>query len=85
MPHVKRRARGFLILTVTATFIIIVAVFLLVMTRPARADTALPDGITCGMVREKVAEHGKVKALAWAIEHGLSIRQIYLIRHTCKV
>jgi len=84
MPHVKRRERIFLAVIIAAIFLLSVALILL-MTRPARADTALPDGITCEMVREKVAEHGKVKALAWAIEHGLSIRQIYIIRRTCKV
>ncbi len=84
MPYMKRRALAFLILTAAAIFALFVALILL-MTRPAKADTSLPDGITCEFVREKVAEHGKVKALAWAIEHGLSIRQIYLIRRACKV
>jgi hypothetical protein len=82
MPY-KRRATAFLMLTIFAIFVLFIALILL-MTRPARADV-LPDGITCEMVREKVAEHGKVKALAWAIEHGISIRQIWQIRRTCKV
>lgn len=82
MPH--RRANIFLILTVAAIFLLTVALILL-MTRPARADTGLPDGITCEMVREKVADHGKIKALTWAIEHGISIRKIWQIRQTCKV
>jgi hypothetical protein len=84
MPHMKRRAMAFLGLTVFAIFVLFVALILL-MTRPARADSSLPDGITCELVREKVAEHGKAAAIAWAIEHGLSIRQIWLIRRTCKV
>jgi hypothetical protein len=83
MPHAKR-ANGFLVLIIVSIFFLI-ALMIILMTQPARADTALPDGITCEMVREKVAEHGKVKALAWAIEHGLSIRQIYFIRKTCRV
>lgn len=83
MPHAKR-ATGFLVLIIVSIFFLI-ALMIILMTQPARADTALPAGITCEMVREKVAEHGKVKALAWAIEHGLSIRQIYLIRRACKV
>jgi hypothetical protein len=82
MPY-KRGSTAFLFTIVCALFLLVSALILL-MTRPARAD-GLPDGITCEMVREKVAEHGKVKALAWAIEHGISIRQIYLIRRTCKV
>jgi hypothetical protein len=83
MPHAKRRALAFLILTTIALFVLIAALIIL-MTRPARASD-LPDGVTCEQVRSLVAEHGKVKAIAWAIEHGLSIRQIYLIRKTCKV
>jgi hypothetical protein len=83
MPHAKR-AKAFLILTILSIFFLI-AVLIILMTQPARAETALPDGITCELVREKVAEHGRVKAMAWAIEHGLSIRQIYIIRRTCKV
>lgn len=82
MPY-KRGSTAFLFMIVCSLFLL-VAFLILLMIRPARAD-GLPDGITCEMVREKVAEHGKVKALAWAIEHGLSIRQIYLIRRTCKV
>lgn len=72
---------GFLILTGAALFFLLV-VLILLMTRPARADD-IP--IPCEQVRSLIAEHGKVKALAWAFEHGLSIRQIYLIRKTCKV
>jgi hypothetical protein len=83
MPHAKRAA-GFLILTVLSIFVLI-AVLIVLMTRPAHADTTLPDGITCEFVREKVAEHGRAAALAWAIEHGISIRQIWQIRKTCKV
>lgn len=83
MP-LQRRATGFLILTVLAIFVLI-SVLIILMTRPARADAALPDGITCELVREKVAEHGKAAAFAWAIEHGISLRQIWQIRRTCKV
>jgi hypothetical protein len=83
MPHLKRRATAFLMLTTSAFFLLIAALILL-MTSYARADE-LPGGVSCEQVRTLVAEHGKVKALAWAFEHGLSIRQIYLIRKTCKV
>jgi hypothetical protein len=87
MPHMKRRANLFLVLIGMGLFAMLV-VMILLMT-PARAsitpDTGLPAGITCEMVREKVAEHGKAAALAWAFERGLSIRQIYIIRRACKV
>jgi hypothetical protein len=79
MPHLKRRATAFLMLMTSAIFLLIAALILL-MTIPARAsttpDTGLPIGITCEMVREKVAEHGKAVALAWALRQGYSFAQI---------
>lgn len=48
-------------------------------------EPQLPSGYTCDDVRRLVAEQGKVKAIAWAIEQGVSIRQIYLIRKACKI
>lgn len=83
MPYFKRRATGFLILTTTALVALLI-ILILLMTRPARA-AELPSGVTCEQVRSLVAEHGKVKAIAWAFEHGLSFRQIYLIRRRCGV
>jgi hypothetical protein len=41
--------------------------------------------MTCEDARRIVADIGKVRALALAIENGLSIRQIYQIRRACKV
>ena len=81
----KRREAIFLVITGMAIFALIV-VLIMLMTIPARAaEATLPAGINCEMVREKVAEHGKAAALAWALEHGLSIREIWQIRRTCKV
>ena len=40
--------------------------------------------VPCEVVREKIAEHGKAAALAWALKN-LSLRQIYQIRKTCRV
>jgi hypothetical protein len=48
-------------------------------------DPQMPTGYTCEDVRRVVAEQGRVRAFALAVEQGLSIRQIYLIRRTCKV
>jgi hypothetical protein len=83
MPHIKRRATAFLILTAVAIFVL-VAILIVLMTIPARAsttpDTGLPTGITCEMVREKVAEHGKAVALAWALRQGYSFAQIRIAR-----
>jgi hypothetical protein len=79
MPHVERRRSFFLTMIVIALFFLIVA-FILLMTPQARASTSpdngLPVGITCELVREKVAEHGKAVALAWALKQGYSFAQI---------
>jgi hypothetical protein len=40
----------------------------------------LPPGIDCNLIRAYVAEHGKAKALAWAIEQGYSWAQIAAAR-----
>ncbi|MET4184973.1 hypothetical protein ABIB94_007102 [Bradyrhizobium sp. JR7.2] len=85
MPHIKRWERGFLILMVSAIFLLSVALILL-MTRPAwPATSAEPQAYSCEDVRRMIAERGKVAAIAFAVEHGLSIRQIWQIRRTCKV
>ena len=87
MPHVQRRALAFLILTVLAIFFLVAALILL-MTRPAwpstSPNTGLPAGITCELVREKVAEHGKAVAWAWAIKQGYSFAQIAAARRCLK-
>jgi hypothetical protein len=83
MSH--RRANAFLILTVAAIFLLAVALILL-MTRPAwPATSAEPQPYSCEDVRRLIAERGKVAAIAFAVEHGLSLREILLIRRTCKV
>jgi hypothetical protein len=76
MPNVKRNANLFLILMGMGLFALLV-VFILLLTIPARAstDSGLP-GFTCELVREKVAEHGKAVALAWALKQGYSFAQI---------
>lgn len=85
MPHMKRRATGFLILTVVAVFFLCAALIVL-MTRPAwPASLAPQQQYTCEDVRRLIAEKGKVAAIAFAVEQGLSIRQIWQIRRTCKV
>lgn len=84
MPE-QRRATLFLALTVAAIFLLTAALILL-MTRPAWPETTAPkQSYTCEDVRRIIAEKGKVAAIAFAVEQGLSIRQILLIRRTCKV
>ncbi|MCK1459173.1 hypothetical protein IVB34_12830 [Bradyrhizobium sp. 2] len=85
MPHVNRRATAFLVLAAMAIFALI-AVLILLMTIPARASTTptLPAGITCEMVRDKVAEYGKAVAWAWALKQGYSFAQIAAARRCLK-
>lgn len=83
MPHVNQRTNIFLLIMVAGIFLLFV-VMILLMTRPAwpstSYDTGLPAGATCELVREKVAEHGKATALAWAIKQGYTFAQIRLAR-----
>lgn len=85
MPHVERRRAFFLCLTVVAIFVLFVALIML-MTRPAwSAEVSQAPAYSCEDVRRIIAEKGKVAAIAFAVEHGLSLRQIWIIRRTCKV
>lgn len=84
MP-LQRRATAFLVLTVAAIFFLCVALILL-MTRPAWPSSPKPQQqYTCEDVRRLIAEKGKVAAIAFAVGQGLSIRQIWQIRRSCKV
>jgi post-segregation antitoxin (ccd killing protein) len=53
-------------------FVIIVIALCFTATRARAAD--LP--ISCEQIRALVAEHGKARALAWAIENGYSLSMI---------
>jgi hypothetical protein len=53
---------------------------------PASAEPPrLPPGVSCELVRAKVAEHGKVLAYAWALNNGLSLADIYRIKKRCRL
>jgi hypothetical protein len=81
----KRRATAFLMLIISAIFLLTSALILL-MPRPAwPAERPSQQSYTCEDVRRIIAEKGKLAAIAFAVEQGLSIRQVYLIRRTCKV
>jgi hypothetical protein len=81
----QRRATISLFVIVAAIFLLTAALILL-MTRPAwPSNQPLPQSYTCEDVRRIIAEKGKVAAIAFAVEQGLSIRQIWQIRRTCKV
>jgi len=76
----QRRATAFLFLMITAIFLLVAALILLV-TRPAQADEVqLPAGITCELIRDNVARYGKLIAIAWAIRQGYSAAQIRVAR-----
>lgn len=74
MPQLRRRANSCLILIIVALFFLIAALIVL-LTSYARA-AELPAGATCEQIKSLVAEHGKVKALAWAIRNGYSWAEI---------
>jgi hypothetical protein len=59
-----------------------VLILLMVGVRARAAD--LPPGVDCQMIRAYVAEHGKARALAWAIEQGYGWRQIQAGRRCLK-
>jgi hypothetical protein len=61
-------------------WIVVVLSALLLITVCARARAADAPVIDCQIVRAMVAEHGKARALAWAIEQGFSWRQINVAR-----
>lgn len=85
MPHVNRRATAFLSIMVASIFLLFV-VLIFLMTRPAwPATPEHSQQYTCEDVRRLIAERGKVAVIALAIEQGLSIKQIWQIRRTCKV
>lgn len=49
---------------------------MLILAVLVHLSAAEPVNINCSLVRQYVAEHGKAKALAWAIKEGYSWRQI---------
>ncbi len=60
----------------------IVALVLLALAGPVLAadPPRLPDGVTCEHVRAVVKEHGEVKALAMALQHGATWEQVRAAR-----
>ena len=48
------------------------AIILLGVVLVTPAEPQLPAGASCDQIRALVAEHGKAKALAWAIRNGYS-------------
>ena len=43
------------------------------------------EAYDCAMIREKVKEHGRVAAYAWALANGYSPKDIARIRKQCGV
>jgi hypothetical protein len=79
---------AFLYLTILGIALLI-AILILLMTRPAWSaptpEPVLPVGINCEMIREKVAEYGKLAAWGWAIKQGYSLAQIRVARRCLQV
>lgn len=55
---------------------ILIALFITFASAALADDPRLPAGVTCDMVRSRVAEHGRLVAYAWARLQGYSRRQI---------
>lgn len=49
---------------------------ILVILLALATEPQLPPGASCEQIKSLVAEHGKVKALAWAVRNGYSWQQI---------
>lgn len=60
--------------------LVVVLSALVLVTVCARARAADAPAIDCVLVRSLVAEHGKARALAWAIENGYGWRDIRAAR-----
>lgn len=68
--------------------IALMAVAVTLVASPAiaadRDRTDMPPGISCEQVRAAVAEYGRIKALALALEHGATWTQIKAARRCLK-
>lgn len=79
MPHVKRRERYFLVLTIAAIFILTAALIVL-MTRPAWPMDQLP----CWKAKALLAYAGNpAEAEKIAAQHGYTKTQIAEVRRRC--
>lgn len=79
MPHVERRATGFLVLTVLAIAFLITTLIIL-MTQPARAG----DQIPCWQARALLAYAGSdAEAEKLARKRGYTANQIAEVRRRC--
>ncbi len=74
MPYIKRRAIGWLSFTIAA--LVALVVLLYAHFAHATEPTKPLPSLTCEDVRRIVAEQGKIKALALAIENGATWRQL---------
>jgi hypothetical protein len=70
---------------IAAVLALIVAMVAMVNAAHAAEPPKLPVGVTCEAVRERVAEHGRAAAIAWALASGYSWRQIRDARKICGI
>jgi hypothetical protein len=64
--------------------LLIPAMAVLILMATCAKSRAEDLKIDCDLVRYKVAEYGKAKALAWALENGFTWRQINEARKCLK-
>lgn len=62
---------------------LLAVLLVLVMTAAALAADLPP--VDCNAVRAQVAEHGRAKAIQWALSQGYSWSDIWRIRKQCGV
>jgi hypothetical protein len=56
--------------------------YLFLCTNEVSAKENIQD---CNLIRAKVAEHGRAKAIVWARQQGYSWADIWRVRKQCKV
>lgn len=77
-----RRVSLCFVVYMVALLAALITAMIMLMTRVARASEqpTLPSGITCEMVKAKVAEHGYLKSVYWARSQGYSWAQIKIAK-----
>lgn len=72
----KRAGEAALWVVIVLATAIILLVIVYLSKAHASDEIQLPFGITCDLIRVKVAEHGRIASFAWAIRNGYSLSEI---------
>lgn len=85
MKKMRCAGEAALWLVIALSTVIVLLVIFYLSTPHAHAEEPKFGPYTCDDARRVVAQVGKVRAFALAIESGLSLRQIFQIRRACKL